>query len=57
MWYDVGFLGSTLEVQYDLSANRMLALYIDNEMKAPDFSVRLKKRYFTPASIRRRGVR
>jgi hypothetical protein len=57
MWYDVGFLGSTLDVQYDLSANRMLALYVDNEMDAPDFSVRLKKRYFTPASIRRRGVR
>jgi len=57
MWYDVGFLGSTLEVQYDMSANRMLAMNLDNEMDAPDFSVRLKKRYFTPASIRRRGVR
>ena len=57
MWYDVGFLGSTLDVQYDMSANRMLAIYVDNEMDAPDFSVRLKKRYFTPASIRRRGVR
>ena len=57
MWYDVGFLGSTLDVHYDLSANRMLALYVDNEMDAPDFTVRLKKRYFTPASIRRRGVR
>ena len=57
MWYDIGFLGSTLDVFYDLSANRMLAVYLDNEMDAPDFSVRLKKRYFTPASIRRRGVR
>ncbi len=57
MWYDVGFLGSTLEIQYDMKAKRMLALNVDNEDDAPDFTVRLKKRYFTPASIRRRGVR
>jgi len=57
MWYDVGFLGSTLDVHYDMSANRMLLLYLDNEVDAPDFSVRLKKRYFTPASMRRRSVR
>ena len=57
MWYDVGFIGSTLETQYDMKADRMLALNVDNEDDAPDFSVRLKKSYFTPSSIRRRGVR
>ncbi|OUS13722.1 hypothetical protein A9Q89_01750 [Gammaproteobacteria bacterium 53_120_T64] len=57
MWYDVGFIGSTLEIQYDMKANRMLALNLDNEDDAPDFSVRLRKSYFTPSSIRRRGIR
>ncbi len=57
MWYDVGFLGSTLETFYDMQAGRMLAILLDNEDSAPDFSIRLKDDYFTASSIRRRGTR
>ena len=57
MWYDVGFLGSTLETFYDMQAGRMLAILLDNEDSAPDFSIRLEDDYFTASSIRRRGTR
>ena len=57
MWYDVGFLGSTLETFYDMQAGRMLAILLDNEDDAPDFSIRLEDDYFTASSIRRRGTR
>ncbi len=57
MWYDVGFLGSTLETFYDMQAGRMLAILLDNEDTAPDFSIRLEDDYFTASSIRRRGTR
>lgn len=57
MWYDVGFIGSTLETVYDMKAKRMLAMLIDNEDDAPDFSIRLKQSYFSPASVRRHGTR
>ncbi|MBQ0720717.1 MAG: DUF1329 domain-containing protein [Gammaproteobacteria bacterium] len=57
MWYDVGFLGSTLETFYDMQAGRMLAILLDNEDTAPDFSIRLNDDYFTASSIRRRGTR
>ena len=57
MWYDVGFMGSTLETFYDMQAGRMLAILLDNEDSAPDFSLRLEDDYFTASSIRRRGTR
>ena len=57
MWYDVGFMGSTLETFYDMQAGRMLAILLDNEDTAPDFTIRLDDDYFTASSIRRRGTR
>lgn len=56
VFYDVGFLHASAEFQYDLQAGRMLALLIDKD-RAPDFSWRSDDNYFTPSSVRRRGVR
>jgi uncharacterized protein DUF1329 len=56
MWYDVGFLHASAEFQYDMQAGRMIALLIDKE-EAPDFSWREDDKFFTPASVRRHGVR
>ena len=57
MYYDQGYLDSTIENQYDMQAGRMVILGLDNEDKAPDPSFRATDDYFTPAEIRRRGVR
>ncbi|HCO59853.1 MAG TPA: DUF1329 domain-containing protein [Porticoccaceae bacterium] len=56
MYYDVGFMNAAAEFQYDMQAGRMLALMWDKD-NAPDFSWREGDSYFTPASVRRRGVR
>lgn len=56
-WYDVGFMASTLEIQTDMQAGRMFMVDVDNEDKVPDVNWRVKDEYFTPASIRREGMR
>ncbi|MGD9984954.1 MAG: DUF1329 domain-containing protein [Porticoccaceae bacterium] len=56
-YYDVGFVASTIENQYDMSAGRMVILGLDNEDTAPDFTFRATDDYFTPAEVRRQGVR
>ena len=56
MYYDVGFMNAAAEFQYDMQAGRMLALMWDKD-NAPDFTWREGDNYFTPASVRRHGVR
>ncbi|RLA41749.1 MAG: DUF1329 domain-containing protein [Gammaproteobacteria bacterium] len=56
MYYDIGFVAPAAEVQYDMTAGRMLALLFDKK-NPPDFTGRWEDKYFTPASIRRNGVR
>lgn len=55
-FYDIGFFHPITDIQYDMDAGRMLALMFDKD-KAPDFTWRNDESYFTPASVRRRGVR
>lgn len=55
-FYDIGFFHPITDIQYDMNAGRMLALMFDKD-RAPDFSWREDASYFTPASVRRRGVR
>ncbi|MBK6961638.1 MAG: DUF1329 domain-containing protein [Gammaproteobacteria bacterium] len=56
-YYDIGFLAATIEDQYDMTAGRAFFLGLDNEDTAPDFSFRASDDYFTPAEVRRDGVR
>ncbi len=56
VFYDTGFFHPITDVQYDMDAGRMIALMFDKE-KGPDFSWRAPDTYFTPASVRRNGVR
>jgi len=57
MYYDQGYLDSTIENQHDMQAGRMVILGLDNEDTAPNPNFRAADDYFTPAEIRRRGVR
>jgi len=56
MYYDIGMMAPAAEFQYDMQAGRMLALLYDKETP-PDFTGRWEDNYFTPASVRRNGVR
>ena len=60
MWYDIGMwtaLPAVASVRYDMSAGRMLLLNIDKDTP-PDFNFRADpESYFTPAQVRRDGVR
>jgi hypothetical protein len=56
IWYDVGFVGTAVGLQYDMQAGRML-LTNQGKDSGPDFSYRTNLNYFTPGSIRRSGVR
>ncbi|PCJ38018.1 MAG: outer membrane lipoprotein-sorting protein [Cellvibrionales bacterium] len=56
MYYDIGMMAPAAEFQYDMQAGRMLALLYDKETP-PDFTGRWEDKYFTPASVRRNGVR
>jgi hypothetical protein len=60
MWYDLGLWASfppPVAVQYDLNAGRMLLANIDKQVP-PDFNFRVDPEvYFTPAQVRRDGVR
>ncbi len=56
MYYNIGFMNRVAEISYDFDAHRMLALMIDKD-RAPNFAWRAPDAYFTPASVRRRGIR
>ena len=56
VWYDKGFVHAAAEFQYDMQAGRMIALLLDKN-RAPDFTWRNDDNYFTPASVRRNGIR
>ncbi|WP_369812357.1 DUF1329 domain-containing protein [Alkalimonas delamerensis] len=56
-YYEVPTHWSTLEVFHDLNSRRYIALGLDNEHPMYDFSVTLSDSDFTPAALRREGVR
>lgn len=56
-YYEVPCLWTTMEVHTDLQSGRYLAIGMDNELRPYDFSRRLTPADFTPAELRREGVR
>jgi len=56
MYYDVDFMYTAAEFQYDMQAGRMIALGFDKS-KAPDLTWKVSEKYFTPATVRRSGIR
>ena len=56
-YYEVPCLWTTMEVHTDLQSGRYLAIGMDNELKPYDFSRVLTPAHFTPAELRREGVR
>ena len=56
-YYDVPTLWTTLEVHTDLQAGRYLALGLFNEINPPDFGTKMTRADFTPAALRRDGIR
>ncbi|MEY3000506.1 MAG: hypothetical protein RL648_720, partial [Verrucomicrobiota bacterium] len=56
-YYEVPCLWTTMEVITDLQSGRYLAIGMDNEAKPYNFSRELTPADFTPASLRREGVR
>jgi len=56
-YYDVPTFWATLEVHMDLFAGRYLAMGMDNELPMYDFGKDISEKDFTPASLRRQGIR
>ncbi|MGK2915585.1 MAG: DUF1329 domain-containing protein [Porticoccaceae bacterium] len=56
-WYDVGFMSDTLISQYDITGGRMVVFGVDNDGPGPSFTWRPEPNEYTPAAIRRAGVR
>ena len=56
-YYEVPCLWTTVEVHTDLQSGRYLAIGMDNELDPYDFSKELSPADFTPANLRREGVR
>ncbi len=56
-YYDLPTLWTTLEVHTDLQAGRYLAIGLNNETAMHDFSIKLTTQDFTPAALRREGIR
>ena len=56
-YYEVPAIWSTLEVHTDLQAGRYLAIGLDNESKMYDFNIKRSPEDYTPAALRRQGVR
>jgi hypothetical protein len=56
-YYDVPCLWTTMEVTTDLQTGRYVAIGMDNEKRTYDFTIRLQPADFTPAELRREGVR
>jgi len=56
-YYEVPCLWTTMEVHTDLQTGRYLAIGMDNELEPYDFTIELDPADFTPAELRRAGVR
>jgi hypothetical protein len=56
-YYDVPCLWTTLEVHVDLQAGRYLAIGLDNELPMGTFNIKRNMEDYTPAALRRAGVR
>ena len=56
-YYEVPCLWTTIEVHTDLQSGRYLAIGMDNELEPYNFNKPLKPSDFTPANLRRAGVR
>ena len=56
-YYDVPMLWTTLEVHTDLQAGRYLAIGLDNEYAMYEFDIKRSLDDYTPAALRRAGVR
>ncbi len=56
-YYDVPMLWTTLEVHTDLQAGRYLAIGLDNEYDMYRFDIERSLEDYTPAALRRAGVR
>jgi hypothetical protein len=56
-YYDVPTFWTTLEVHTDLAAGRYLAIGLDNEGDMYDFTITRSPDDYTPANLRREGVR
>ena len=56
-YYDVPMLWTTLEVHTDLQAGRYLAIGLDNEYGMYRFDIERTLEDYTPAALRRAGVR
>ncbi|MFQ5349830.1 MAG: DUF1329 domain-containing protein [Thermoanaerobaculia bacterium] len=56
-YYDVPMLWTTLEVHTDLQAGRYLAIGLDNEYDMYRFDITRTLEDYTPAALRRAGVR
>lgn len=56
MYYDEAFMQPAAEIQYDMQAGRAILLGFDKTKKL-DLSWRAPDKFFTPATVRRNGVR
>ncbi|MCG9732285.1 DUF1329 domain-containing protein [Shewanella sp. Isolate13] len=56
-YYEVPTQWSTLEVFHDLQSRRYIAMGLDNEGRMYDFDAKLSEANFTPAALRRAGIR
>ena len=56
MYYDAGFLNPTADFQYDMHAGRLFVSMSDKK-NPPDTTWYAEDSYFTPASVRRNGIR
>jgi hypothetical protein len=56
-YYDVPTIFTTLEVHTDLQAGRYLAIGLDNEGSMYDFDIKRTMNDYTPAALRREGLR
>ena len=56
-YYELPVLWTTLEVHTDLQAGRYLAIGLDNENKMYDFNISRTPEDYTPAALRREGMR
>jgi len=56
-YYDVPTVWTTLEVHTDLQAGRYLAIGLDNESRMYDFNLKRTAADYTPAALRREGLR
>ena len=56
-YYDIPTFWTTLEVHTDLQAGRYLAIGLDNESSMYDFDIKRTPEDYTPAALRREGMR